>query len=1776
MKLTNPSYLKRTALRWQKTIVALALLFYSTLVTARNVQLPQEVIDEILSSGHSRIIIGLDIPQAEGDSPQQAVEQKTLIAQVQQQFLTDLDESIKGGSFNIDEDSDAVYDYSDDTNAAPAVTAETFSRIPYLAMDVDVFTLGMILQSPLVSSIELNVADKLYLDDSIPLIGANTGWEKGYSGADQVIVVLDTGVDRKHPALSGKVISEACYSRLEKHPLLGVVTGESLCPNGQNEQVGQGAAKPCDASLKKCDHGTHVAGIIAGKGAINGVAKDAKIIAIQVFKKLTTPTECFPEEAPCLVSRSDDQIKALERVLQLHEEGTKIAAVSISFGGSKTYSVCRSSRETLIKTLRSKGIVTIAASGNGSSSTGIGAPACLASVVSVGATDKSDKVASYSNSALTLDFLAPGSDIKSSLPGGGVGAKDGTSMAAPHVAGAWAVLKAAVPTATIDEIFSCLQKTGKPIKEPRNNQTKPRIQLDQALACLLPPPNIEVTPPEKNFEELKVGLSSAAQSFTISNTGKEPLEINAITLADGRDFKIQSDTCSKKTVAPGKTCTIQVVFSPKSAGAKNTTVSIPSNDPDTPTLKVSVSGKGIAIPDIAISPKSSDFGNVNLGSSSTGRTVTISNNGNGELQLGKIVLSSAADFVILSNNCSNKKLAPSGSCKVTLAFKPKSAGTKTGTLTVPSNDPDTATVKVSLSGNGVAIPNIAVSSKSEDFGNVTVGNSSTARSVTISNNGNGELQLGKITLSSAEFVLTDSCSNKKVAPSGNCKLTLAFKPKSAGTKKGTLTVPSNDPDTATVKVSLSGNGITIPNIAVSSKSEDFGNVTVGSSSTTHTVTISNQGNGDLQMGKITLSSAEFVLTDSCSNKKVVPSGNCKLTVAFKPKSAGTKKATLTIPSNDPDTSKLTVQWRGNGVVPNIVIKPPSHKFGNIQVEQSDSVTVTISNSGQGELQIGRVRLSGTEFRIMSNACSNKTVAPSKTCAIQIGFSPTSTGSKSAVLSIESNAGERTVRLDGTGTPAPLPCASTPTIQSVGSGNWSSKTTWDKGQVPSLKDIVLIRREHTVTSLTSAYAQGLCNHGELHSGYNGQRLYIRASAFISNYGKIRGMNGSTNNLRGGKNGSNITLIAYGPINNYKGAEIRAGNGGVNSPLGGDGGSVEVSGKDVTNSGTICSGHGAAQRGFGGNAVVIGSSSVRNGGLICGGDGSSPGEAQVVYVDSPHNELGGGRLVAGRPYGNVQIDPNLISLVGAGTQVEGEDIIIFGNDFILDLTNLPVGAISAKGNLTLAVGSDGAIDLRGLTGTVLKAGGELKLFADQIWLDDGTELEDIIEATKVIVEPAKIIYDLYINGPGTVLGQPGQTLSVPLTVANVGPEVDTYTLSVSDSAGWWAFGSLPATVTLKGLEGRELELNVTLPANVGVGVDNVITVKATSQADPTLEAATEIVVTVPYTVSGSVLDNLGNPVPGVTVELEGKTIIDGETLASMTTVSDEKGYFEFQLVGQSPDDYTIKGHYEGQEIAPQDLSAERDNQAIQLQFESDTVMAVRPGPAPALCQLYAVHDDKGNDSQFFTVTLYAHIVNELGPLYKGYDIEALAIHPETNEIYAASGDNVAYGNPKGHLYRVDGETGKLFSVGSTDFDEIEALAFSPDGRLWAWAKGEGLVLIDLTTGKGSLEIPYANILVEGLTLYKDKGLVFFVSVNTDLWKYDMEANTLELACSNLLGETEALEMILGGLLLTGTHKNDSLRLHGFDPKACKAVIAADIPTSKYDDVEGIALPVEACVR
>ena len=389
-----------------------------------------------------------------------------------------------------------------------------FSYIPFLALEVDEGDLQTLATSADVTAIEIDAVAGPTLAESTPLVGATRAWAAGFTGAGWTVAVLDSGIDKTHPFLSGKVISEACYSTFSGQ-------STSVCPDGTSASTAIGSGVPC--SMADCPHGTHVAGIAAGRGdSFSGVAKDAALISVQVFSSFFSTADCGGRPVPCALSFFSDQILGLERVYELRST-YNIAAVNISIGGDAYVSPCDStfaSMKSMIDQLRAANIATVIASGNGGLANALAAPACISSAISVasttdGSSAPADQVSNFSNTNQYLSLFAPGQTILSSVPGGGFANFSGTSMAAPHVAGAWAVIKSKKASATVDESLSALFSTGTRILDPRNGITKPRIDIDVALQFFPSPCTYTVSPthfdvgPEFNL----VGVNVVTQAI---------------------------------------------------------------------------------------------------------------------------------------------------------------------------------------------------------------------------------------------------------------------------------------------------------------------------------------------------------------------------------------------------------------------------------------------------------------------------------------------------------------------------------------------------------------------------------------------------------------------------------------------------------------------------------------------------------------------------------------------------------------------------------------------------------------------------------------------------------------------------------------------------------------------------------------------------------------------------------------------------------------------------------------------------------------------------------------------------------------------------------------------------------------------------------------------------------------------------------------------------------------------------------------------------------------
>ena len=423
------------------------LLLFALAPLARAQTVPEALLEKSKTVDVVRVIVRLDAPfspEATLDKDVAAAQQRSL-ARAQEQLA----KSLEGVSY-----------------------IEALSGLPLTVMEVNASQLEQLSASGLVASVQEDELSEPTLQQSIPLIEADKAFNAGTTGSGFTVAVLDTGVDASNPMLSGKVVSQACYSTTSS----ANGGSQSLCPGGQASATGGNSGADCSNSISGCGHGTHVAGIAAGNGlSLSGVARGGNIIAIKVFSRFGSAATCSTSPAPCVLSYTSDQIKGLQRVQAL-AGSFNIASANMSLGGGKFSSPCDTdSRKTIIDQLRALNIATVVASGNNGFSDGIGQPACISSAIAVGSTTKSDALSGFSNSHALVDVLAPGSSITSARNGGGTTVKSGTSMATPHVAGAFVLHRSKHPADSVSTILSKLKAEGKPVTG--KGITKSRIDL---------------------------------------------------------------------------------------------------------------------------------------------------------------------------------------------------------------------------------------------------------------------------------------------------------------------------------------------------------------------------------------------------------------------------------------------------------------------------------------------------------------------------------------------------------------------------------------------------------------------------------------------------------------------------------------------------------------------------------------------------------------------------------------------------------------------------------------------------------------------------------------------------------------------------------------------------------------------------------------------------------------------------------------------------------------------------------------------------------------------------------------------------------------------------------------------------------------------------------------------------------------------------------------------------------------------------------------------------
>ncbi|NNG46151.1 MAG: choice-of-anchor D domain-containing protein [Deltaproteobacteria bacterium] len=359
---------------------------------------------------------------------------------------------------------------------------------------------------------------------------------------------------------------------------------------------------------------------------------------------------------------------------------------------------------------------------------------------------------------------------------------------------------------------------------------------------------------------------------------------------------------------------------------------------------------GPAAPQIDVDPASNDFGDVTVGNTSAVE-VTISNTGTADLDLFDGVLSDTTNFSLDLNGGTNPctdtppPIAPGGNCTVSAAFMPQSVAAFTATITVTSNDPTNSPLDIPLSGNGVAVatPNIAVSPATVDFGEVNVGNTP-ATEVTLSNTGSADLVVSGIALDNAAVYSVDETGGANpcgtltptIVAGDNCTVDVIFAPAAdGGPFNANVTIDSNDPDTPSAVVPLTGTGFEdTDGDGVGDSVDDFPNddskATPQSATGTGKITVDAGTNALSMVAAVALAPGQTV------SGFTFPDGLVTFQVAV-PAPGDNAVVTLTFPSGQPSGGKY-FKDDGSGTLV---------EFAGATVN-TDNVVLMLTDGGSGD------------------------------------------------------------------------------------------------------------------------------------------------------------------------------------------------------------------------------------------------------------------------------------------------------------------------------------------------------------------------------------------------------------------------------------------------------------------------------------------------------------------------------------------------------------------------------------------------------------------------------------------------------------------------------------------------------------------------------------------------------------------------------------------------------------------------------------------------------------
>lgn len=432
-----------------------------------------------------------------------------------------------------------------------------------------------------------------------------------------------------------------------------------------------------------------------------------------------------------------------------------------------------------------------------------------------------------------------------------------------------------------------------------------------------------------------------------------------------------------------------------------------------------------ASPQLSVGLRSLDFGSVALSSTGT-QTLTLRSTGTAAVVVNSIAVS-GEDFSI-SGASFPLSLEPGKTVDLHVYFQPKGTGDATGEITVNSTSASSPVTTVALAGSGANAavagdPRLTVFTAALNFGDVTTG-SPTSQAVTLLSSGTAPVEVTSANLTGSGFSIDDTIFPITLKPNQQISLPVQFNPAAPGSIHGEISFNSNSIDGAAT-VSLAANGVAslAPQLTVSPGAVSFGSATIGSP-LTQNLTLTSTGSSAVTVTSVKAAGAGFTISNSSLPVTLNPGEQETLQVQFNPVAAGVATGKITVYSTSSGNPVVGVLLSGTGAEaphPQLAFATGAVSFGLMTIGRPAMQTVTLSSTGTAPVTVNSAVIRGAGFTL-SGSNFPVTLDPGKELTLDVQFNPTTTGSATGQLTVNSTSSGNPVSivtLSGAGTTLPV-------------------------------------------------------------------------------------------------------------------------------------------------------------------------------------------------------------------------------------------------------------------------------------------------------------------------------------------------------------------------------------------------------------------------------------------------------------------------------------------------------------------------------------------------------------------------------------------------------------------------------------------------------------------------------------------------------------------------------------------------------------------------------------